>query len=589
MRSYFSVVMTSVFLLSSAVAAQDAPFSVCPLLGPRFPILPSSASSPTIDQGLQNLTAALDNYVLAGSGDFGAVTPNTTSFSVSLFFTEDTNSTKPFFYEYHHTSNTLKNATEGAKKIDADSVYRVGDLTTLFTTWLFLIEAGEEYWVDPVSKWVPELAAKNSADSISTVQWNQVTLGDLAANLGGIGRYSPSTNLETPALASLLSLLGTTTSSLPCASRLPACARTEFFQYMNTHAPVFAPGTTPIFSNAGFIILAYALETIRGRPFVELLKDTIITPLNLSSTSVLEPPTSKYGVIPSNASIAGWSDPLAIETAFNGIYSSLTDISTALRAVLSSQMLPKAVTQRWLKPVSLTSNSVNSVGRPWEIYSLTTGGPSPVIPIYQVRGNIDLYSSHIGLVPDYNVGFVILAADSETNPDLNAFADVISIAMIPALEQNAIVQASTAFAGTYTSTSSKSNSTNETTTLIINSAIDSTPGLSLTTLTTGTTDIRALYAKLNGIEPKDLSFRLYPTDLVSKNKNEGTKKLAMRAVFQDLTAVGDAGTPTCDTWRGVDAVQIGGVGIDEFVFEMRGGLVTGLEVPALGLRLGKEG
>lgn len=585
MMLHTSFVISSLLLFSATSAAQDAPFSACPLLGPRFPILPSTATSPIIQHGLQNLTTAFDDYVSTGTGDFGLITPNTTSFSIALFSTETSNSSKPFFYEYHHTALTLENSTTGVKAVDANSVYRAGDLTTLFTIWLFLVEAGEQYWEDPVSKWVPELASNTSlVTSISQVQWDKVTLGDLAANLGGIGRFSPTSDAQDSNLTSLLEQLGSSNASSPCASGSSSCDRAEFLRFFGNRASVFSPGTTPIFSNAGSIILAYALESIRGQPFPKLFNDSIVNPLNMSSTSFLAPASSEHGVIPSTPLNAGWTDPLVIEAAFNGIYSSLADISIALRAILSSQLLDEAVTQRWLKPVSFTSNQVNSIGRPWEIYSLTLGGPSPVIPIFQVRGNVGLYSSHIGLVPDYDVGFVILGADSESNPDMNAYADLISVAMIPALEKNAIVQASTAFSGTYTSINSLENTT--TASLTIAQTMDSTSGISLKNFTSGATDIRAVYAKLNDIEPPNLSFRLYPTDLISET--DDTTRMAFRAIFQDVTELGDAGTPTCDTWRFVDALQLNGVGMDEFVFDMRNGEVVGVAVPALGLELGKE-
>jgi CubicO group peptidase (beta-lactamase class C family) len=582
-----SILLPTLIFFSSTSSAQNTPFSACPLLGPRFPISRSTAAAPIIQDGLKTLTAALDGYMLSGTGDFGLITPNTTSLSIALFSTEDSNSTKPFFYEYYHTAPSLKNAKMGVKVVNADSVYRVGDLTTLFTSWLFLIEAGEKYWEDPVSRWVPELASSTSSTTvIGKVQWDKVTLGDLAANLAGIGRYSPASDVKNSDLTILFEHASNANISSPCTSTSSSCHRAEFLRLFNNRAPVFAPGSTPIFSNAGYIILAYALESITGRPFASLLNDSVLTPLKMSSTSLLEPASSVHGVIPSSPSAAELSKPLAIEAPFNGLYSSLTDISTALLSILSSQLLGQAVTNRWFKPVSFTSNQVNSVGRPWEIYSLTTSGPSPVIPVFQVRGNVGLYSSHIGLVPDYGVGFVILSADSESSPDLNAYADVISVALIPALEQNAITQASTAFSGTYFS-AVINVSDNSTISLTIAQATDSTPGISITNFTSGTTDIRAIYAKLNGIEPQNLSFRLYPTDLVDIFQED--TRMAFRAIFQDVTELGDAGTPTCDTWRSVDKLQVDGVGMDEFIFQMKGESVVAVEVPALGLKLKKGG
>jgi CubicO group peptidase (beta-lactamase class C family) len=510
-----------------------------------------------------------------GEGDFGTVTPKTTSYSIALFSTAQSNSTRPFFYEYHHTAASLANSTEGVRNLDSDSIYRIGDLTTLFTTFLFLVEAGQSYWDEPVSNWVPELGTSTLENDIKSVNWKKTTLGDLAAHLGGIGSYSPTQALDADIAALLASLeSGNGTMASPCDTGSSVCGRTEFLSYFGKRPPVFAPAATPIFSNAGFIILAYALETIKGKPFADLLQDSILGPLQMDKTSLLRAPRNS-SVIPSTLSTSSFGDAIPVEAPFNGLYSSISDISTALRAILSSQLLDQDVTNRWLKPVSQTSNLVNTVGRPWEIYSLTMSGNEPTIPIYQVRGNVGLYSSHVGLVPDYNVGFVILAADSERNPDLNAYADIIATQMIPALEENAIVQASAAFSETLGG--------NSTTSLSIAQATDSTPGLSVAKFMADGRDLRATYARLKKIEPENLSMRLYPTDL--REETQGGDKMVFRAVFQDESDLGDAGTPTCDTWRSVDGLHVNGRGIDEFVFEVVDGKAMRLEVPALGLVL----
>ncbi|KAJ4356512.1 uncharacterized protein N0V89_004546 [Didymosphaeria variabile] len=569
LKAFSSVILLS--LVTKHVYAEDVPFSPCPLLGPRFPIPTQLSASPILQSGLKNLTDAFDDYVTSLNGTFGP-TSSSTSFSVALFSTEDTDSTQPFLYEYHHTAPSFANETSGTLEVDADTVYQIGDSTTLFTTWLFLIEAGEQHWTDPVSRWVPELldAANGTASGIS-VDWDDVTLGDLAAHLGGIGRYAPSN--MTGEIESLLNGLTNATITAPCDSISAACERADFLSYFGRRAPVFAAGTTPIFSNAGFIILAYALESITGQPYESILESSIIQPLNLSRTTYLQPSTQNSTALTYPSQSASLN---AIEGPYNGLTSSAHDMSTALRAVLASTLLPPSTTRRWLKPVSHTSNLVNSVGRPWEIYSLSDTPISPVIPVYQVRGNVGLYASHIGLVPDYNMGFVILAADSEGSPDLNAHADIIATELIPALEQSAIVEASTAYAGTYVSDSNM--------TLVVAQATDSSPGLSVSHFRLGDKDIRAAYAELNSIDPENLSFRLYPT-----NVGGDGKQMVFRASFQDVSALADAGTPTCDTWRYIDQFQLHGVSLDEFVFEIKGGKAVGVTVPAFNATLLKQG
>ena len=555
------------------VCAEDVPFSPCPLLGPRFPLVKNISSSQIIQSGLVNLTEALDEYVSTLNGTYGP-TSATLSYSIALFSTEDNDSSSPMFYEYHHMSDTFTNDT--SKQVDKNTVYPIGDLTTLFTTWLFLIEAGEEHWSDSVSKWVPELmaVAQNISTSSTVVAWKDVTLGDLAAHLGGIGRYNPSDTHRS--LDLILTQIKNVTEASPCQGDPNTCERETFLSSFGRQHPIFAPGTTPIFSNAGFIILAYALESIKGRSYHSLLREAILEPLNLNKTSYLSLPTTNNTVVPDQDMRVLLE---SIDGPFSGLYSSVHDVSRALSAVLSSKLLPSAATRRWLKPTSHTSNLKNSVGRPWEIFSLTQTPISPVIPVYQVRGNIDRYASHVGLVPDYNVGFVILAADVENSPDLNAYADIIAEEMIPALEQNAIVQASMAFSGTYYAELGN-------TSLSIAAAQDSTPGLSVKSFAMGETDVRAVYAELNRIEPENLSFRLYPTDIVSETARG--KRMAFRASFQDVTALADAGTPTCETWRYIDELQVNGIGLDKFVFDLEDDKVVSVDVPALNARLVKQ-
>jgi hypothetical protein len=191
----------------------------------------------------------------------------------------------------------------------------------------------------------------------------------------------------------------------------------------------------------------------------------------------------------------------------------------------------------WLKPVSLTSNLVNSQGRTWEIYSAVADPISPVTEIYTVLGSNGHYSSYFGLVPAYGVGFAMLAADSEGIADLNVYVNFISEAILPALGKAAISQGKDSYEGTYVVEDVSLNST-------MTILIDGQPGLSITSLISNGTDFRSSIAKLNGIRPEALIFRLYPTNLYSDGE------MTFRAIWQDNDDIADAGTPTCVSWIG---------------------------------------
>lgn len=259
------------------------------------------------------------------------------------------------------------------------------------------------------------------------------------------------------------------------------------------------------------------------------------------------------------------------------MFSTIADLSKAGKAILDSTILSPAQTRRWLKPASHTSNVVNAVGFPWEIYSSAQHITSQVVDIYTKLGTTGVYSSYLGISPDYSVGFAILAAGQRESPDLNAYADIIAEYLLPAIVKTAQSEAQTAFAGTYRLSVGNSS--------IALSAADGLPGISVTSLVSNGVDTRAAYAVLNGIAPAALSFRLYPTNLRSEPPSG---RFAFRAVFQDMDALEDAGTPTCVSWMGVDVLEYGGVALDLFVFEMgKDGTAEAVEIPALRMTLKK--
>lgn len=97
--------------------------------------------------------------------------------------------------------------------VDANSIYRIGGLTEVFTIWTVLIEAGDGIWNDPVTKYVPELReavqGKGSND-IGDVDWQSITVGQLASHMSGISRDCKLAQLSTIELylTVLLQLVG---------------------------------------------------------------------------------------------------------------------------------------------------------------------------------------------------------------------------------------------------------------------------------------------------------------------------------------------------------------------------------------------
>ncbi|KAK5094147.1 hypothetical protein LTR70_004281 [Exophiala xenobiotica] len=402
--------LSTLALYSSAFAQAD--FAPCPILGPRYPQPSQVTDSPYVQEALQNLTAASNELVQSGgNSSYTKATPNTTTFSIALFDSVDiTDVHIPFIYEYHHSAPSFDNKTS----VDADSVYNIGGLSQFRTVYTFLAATQDNLWYDPITKYLPGLNGTSGRSAAAGTDWNHVLLVDLATQLVGIPREG-------------------------------SCL----------HPASTQPSTTPIYSDAAFCLLALALEKITGKSFADTVQESILSPLNISATTVGTPASDTNAVIPDNVTTSGWQIPTTDSAllAATGLFSTITDLSIIGRSILRSSLLPMPTTNRWLKPHSYTSNPRNGVGMPFDIYTPTLTGTvvGPITEIFTKLGPNGLYSPYFGLVPDYGVGFVVLSADTNQAADLNAYADLIAEYLLPTMEQTAAAEATIKYAGDYTS------------------------------------------------------------------------------------------------------------------------------------------
>lgn len=86
----------------------------------------------------------------------------------------------------------------------------------------------------------------------------------------------------------------------------------EFFTGLLQSHPIVPTSSTPVYSNAAFQILAYALETMTGQSYEELLQRDIIAPLGLNGT-YYKTPSISLGVIPKDSGEYWWNFDLGDE------------------------------------------------------------------------------------------------------------------------------------------------------------------------------------------------------------------------------------------------------------------------------------
>jgi len=244
-------------------------------------------------------------------------------------------------------------------------------------------------------------------------------------------------------------------------------------------------------------------------------------------------------------------------------------------------------------------NSIQTLsGMPWEIYRhlLLTPRYPQFIDVYSKGGSSYGYNSQVSLIDQYGVGMVWLGAG-------DAFAalllpDITMAKIIPALEEEARMQAQATYMKSY---ASKGNSTME---VKLKFRMDAGPGLIIQNMTRGPHNLLAAlpivymesFGNLTKI-PMTLSpvVRLYPTDMSAKGTIEGREviKEDWRIKWDPVlditkwngTGLVGEGAPgdECSSWVNADWSNYAGQSIEKVVFikDPATSKVLGVELPWL--------
>jgi serine-type D-Ala-D-Ala carboxypeptidase/endopeptidase len=152
-------------------------------------------------------------------------------------------------------------AGEGSPPPDGDTILRLGSITKAFTGEMLahLTADGTVELTQPLAKWAPDLAAGASSDA------QRIRLIDLATHAGGLPREVP----HEPG---------------PDDDPYATITREAFAAWLKQKPLLFAPGTSILYSNFGFDLLAIALLEAAKKPYPELLKEKITGPLGMKDT-----------------------------------------------------------------------------------------------------------------------------------------------------------------------------------------------------------------------------------------------------------------------------------------------------------------
>ncbi|KAG4272611.1 hypothetical protein FPRO04_10353 [Fusarium proliferatum] len=543
----------------------DATPRYCPPYGPVLPAPRQASQHPAVQYAVDTITTVLKGQT-AGFNLSGV------SVGVKSIYEDDP------LLDFHYTPSTM-NPMVGVEKINYSTVYRLGSISKVFTVLAVLRLAEDKVLSmnDPVTRWIPELAhgeGSHSGDELDVIHWDDVTVGDAAAHLSGLGGDMTTDISAFPFDWEALGLPKLSKNNkIPSCKGLPGvpvCTRKDFLNIFKSYRPpVYQPSQSPVYSNAGISLVGLVIEAASKKPFNAAINDLVLKPLGLKQTySGIVPENSKNMFIPAGS--ADWDADIGIlaPQVAGAMGSSTGDMLSFVTSILKDKALSPSNTRRWLKPNTFTSTWSASVGSPWEIYrvdNLTSDGR--IIDLYTKGGTLSGYQSGMAMVPDTGLAVSVLGAGPEVSSVWAQLATLnIVEALVPAMDMAARDEAKARFSGVYVD-----EKTGSTLTL----SLDEGPGLVLSNWTARDFDV---LPNLNRFQPGRYNdttdsgiktVRLYPTGI------ENESCAAWRAVFptlsdneaemiEGLTKVKDV---TCITWHMLDRFIYNGLSMDHFEFK----------------------
>ncbi|KAK0609447.1 beta-lactamase/transpeptidase-like protein, partial [Immersiella caudata] len=578
--------------------------------GPSFPA-PSDLVS---DQSLvraawESVTDLLESSGLGGPNSNNNASPQNGSsplpaaaknitFSIGLFSLHDPNA---FSLQFHHTSPEVSaSPTNGTKRVDDNSIYRIASVTKVFTVLAGLRTLSDTDWERPLGEILPDLSNNNATSNsgVLSTPWDKITPRALAAQIGGVPRDG-FPNLGEIAIQAALA--NTTEAELMASSGLPPmnltdplsnppcipylllnepCPSTPYLQGVAPRPPTFPPWSTPAYSNNGFTLLGLALSALTDTTIPSLFASKIFTPLQMSS-SFSDPPPSEFlprsVIVSSDPLVAGFTYPNGIFASSGGVFSTLSDMARFGIGILNSTLLSSEATRRWLKPVSYTARMEYDVGAPWEIIRRVDGNSGKVTELYTKLGDSGAFSSWFVLVPEYGMGFSVLGAGTagERFGVVAALADAVADRVVPALPGQAGVEAEGSFAGVYMA-GGELNST-----MVVGRGRGD--GLVVESWVSNGTDVLPfLTERVTGPGP----FRLLPSGVDEENGRVAFRLVGATDAPSSSTGAKQGGLFSAPgmmspDWLGVDASTYYGLGVSLFVFDVeKDGKATAVTVPA---------
>ncbi|MEP6788074.1 MAG: serine hydrolase domain-containing protein [Acidobacteriota bacterium] len=158
--------------------------------------------------------------------------------------------------------------------VTTQTAFEIGSVSKQMTAaaLMLLVEEGKVGLDDPVFKYL-----KNTPDA-----WKAVTIRHLLTHSSGVKSYT----------------------SLDGFELIKRMKVDDFIKQLAPQPLEFTPGEKNIYSNSGFSLLAYVIESVSGKQYMDFMRERIFTPLGMKTCADRDP----QFIIPNRATGYEWRD-----------------------------------------------------------------------------------------------------------------------------------------------------------------------------------------------------------------------------------------------------------------------------------------
>ncbi len=213
-------------------------------------------------------------------------------------------------------------SVEFSAPVTTETVFEIGSVSKQMTAAgiMLLVQDGKVSLDEKIAKYLP-----NTPEA-----WNDVTVRHLLTHSSGIKSYSSLDGFE---LSRRVTIDG-------------------FIKQLSPYALEFTPGEKNIYSNSGYNLLAYIIETQSGKSYMEFMRERIFLPLGMTKTADRDPqfviPLRANGYEWRNGRLAGRDGSLTDLMGAGSIVSTIGDMIKWENALRSDKFLtPQSKREIW--------------------------------------------------------------------------------------------------------------------------------------------------------------------------------------------------------------------------------------------------